>query len=104
MDELNPTALEQEIYEEMELTLRWSVIRTLCGTCLRHFVDARLSDRLYCFPDRSYGTPAPSARRRGYDYNGHATDPTIPPYETKPAAGTSGGGLHITTMGGTILP
>ena len=24
MDELNPTALEQEIYEEMELTLRWS--------------------------------------------------------------------------------
>ena len=40
MDELNPTAREQEIYEEMELTPEMiRSIRTLCGTCLRHFVD-----------------------------------------------------------------
>ena len=42
MDELNPTAREQEIYEEMELTPEMiRSIRTLCGTCLRHFVDAK---------------------------------------------------------------
>ena len=41
MDELNPTAREQEIYEEMELTPEMvKSIRTLCGTCLRHFVDS----------------------------------------------------------------
>ena len=40
MDELNPTVREQEIYEEMELTPEMvKSIRTLCGTCLRHFVD-----------------------------------------------------------------
>ena len=39
MDELNPTVREQEIYEEMELTPEMvKSIRTLCGTCLRHFV------------------------------------------------------------------
>jgi hypothetical protein len=42
MDELNPTVREQEIYEEMELTPEMvKSIRTLCGTCLRHFVDAK---------------------------------------------------------------
>ena len=41
MDELNPTVREQEIYEEMELTSEMvKSIRTLCGTCLRHFVDS----------------------------------------------------------------
>lgn len=40
MDELNPTVREQEIYEEMELTPEMiKSIRTLCATCLRHFVD-----------------------------------------------------------------
>ena len=44
MDELNPTVREQEIYEEMELTPEMvKSIRTLCGTCLRHFVDAKAS-------------------------------------------------------------
>ena len=43
MDELNPTVREQEIYEEMELTPEMvKSIRTLCGTCLRHFVDAEI--------------------------------------------------------------
>ena len=42
MDELNPTVREQEIYEEMELTPEMvKSIRTLCSTCLRHFVDAK---------------------------------------------------------------
>ena len=41
MDELNPTVREQEIYEEMELTPEMiKSIRTLCATCLRHFVEA----------------------------------------------------------------
>ena len=45
MDELNPTVREQEIYEEMELTPEMvKSIRTLCGTCLRHFVDAKRSE------------------------------------------------------------
>ena len=43
MDELNPTVREQEIYEEMELTPEMvKSIRTLCGTCLRHFVAAMI--------------------------------------------------------------
>lgn len=43
MDELNPTVREQEIYEEMELTPEMiKSIRTLCATCLRHFVEAKL--------------------------------------------------------------
>ena len=42
MDELNPTVREQEIYEEMELTPEMiKSIRTLCATCLRHFVEAK---------------------------------------------------------------
>ena len=46
MDELNPTVREQEIYEEMELTPEMiKSIRTLCATCLRHFVEANLHHR-----------------------------------------------------------
>ena len=42
MDELNSTVREQEIYEEMELTPEMvKSIRTLCATCLRHFVEAK---------------------------------------------------------------
>ena len=42
MVELNPTVREQEIYEEMELTPEMvKSIRTLCATCLRHFVEAK---------------------------------------------------------------
>ena len=42
MDELNPTVREQELYEEMELTPEMiKSIRTLCATCLRHFVEAK---------------------------------------------------------------
>ena len=49
MDELNPTVREQEIYEEMELTPEMiKSIRTLCATCLRHFVEAKLSKLLSC--------------------------------------------------------
>ena len=55
MDELNPTVREQEIYEEMELTPEMvKSIRTLCGTCLRHFVDAKaFKIALVPSPDRS---------------------------------------------------
>ena len=49
MDELNPTVREQEIYEEMELTPEMiKSIRTLCATCLRHFVEAKVSKSLSC--------------------------------------------------------
>ena len=58
MDELNPTVREQEIYEEMELTPEMvKSIRTLCGTCLRHFVDAKaFKIALVPSPDRSMDT------------------------------------------------
>ena len=43
MVELNPTVREQEIYEEMELTPEMvKSIRTLCATCLRHFVGGEV--------------------------------------------------------------
>ena len=43
MVELNPTVREQEIYEEMELTPEMvKSIRTLCATCLRHFVGSKV--------------------------------------------------------------
>ena len=43
MVELNPTVREQEIYEEMELTPEMvKSIRTLCATCLRHFVESEV--------------------------------------------------------------
>ena len=53
MDELNPTVREQEIYEEMELTPEMvKSIRTLCGTCLRHFVDLGMKKHSF-LPDCS---------------------------------------------------
>ena len=70
MDELNPTVREQEIYEEMELTLEMiRSIRTLCGTCLRHFVDAKtFKIALVPSADRSMDTCTVCQMRRGYDY------------------------------------
>ena len=63
MDELNPTVREQEIYEEMELTPEMiKSIRTLCATCLRHFVEAKLSKSPSCRVQTGVWTPAPSAR------------------------------------------
>ena len=63
MVELNPTVREQEIYEEMELTPEMvKSIRTLCATCLRHFVEAKaFKIALVPSPDKSM-TPARSAR------------------------------------------
>ena len=70
MDELNPTVREQEIYEEMELTSEMvKSIRTLCGTCLRHFVDAKaFKIALVPSADRSMDTCTVCQMRRGYDY------------------------------------
>ena len=67
MDELNPTVREQEIYEEMELTPEMvKSIRTLCGTCLRHFVDAKaFKIALVPSPDRSMDTCTVCQMRRG---------------------------------------
>ena len=70
MDELNPTVREQEIYEEMELIPEMvKSIRTLCGTCLRHFVDAKaFKIELVPSSDRSMDTCTVCQVRRGYDY------------------------------------
>lgn len=70
MDELNPTVREQEIYEEMELTPEMvKSIRTLCGTCLRHFVDAKaFKIALVPSADRSMDTCTVCQMRRGYDF------------------------------------
>ena len=70
MDELNPTVREQEIYEEMELTPEMvKSIRTLCSTCLRHFVDAKgFKIALVPSADRSMDTCTVCQMRRGYDY------------------------------------
>ena len=67
---LNPTVREQEIYEEMELTPEMvKSIRTLCGTCLRHFVDAKaFKIALVPSADRSMDTCTVCQMRRGYDY------------------------------------
>ena len=66
MDELNPTVREQEIYEEMELI---KSIRTLCATCLRHFVEAK-AFKIAIVPsaDNSMDTCTVCQTRRGYDY------------------------------------
>ena len=63
-------ALEQEIYEEMELTPEMvKSIRTLCATCLRHFVEAKaFKIALVPSPDRSMDTCTVCQMRRGYDY------------------------------------
>ena len=44
-------------------------IRTLCGTCLRHFVDAKaFKITLVPSADRSMDTCTVCQMRRGYDY------------------------------------
>ena len=100
MDELNPTVREQEIYEEMELTPEMvKSIRTLCGTCLRHFVDAKaFKIALVPSADRSMDTCTVCQMRRGYDYVVMPADPTIPPYlEQSPLRNIRQRALHITT-------
>ena len=70
MDELNPTVREQEIYEEMELPPEMiKSIRTLCATCLRHFVEAK-AFKIAIVPstDNSMDTCTVCQTRRGYDY------------------------------------
>ena len=70
MDELNPAVREQEMYEEMELTPEMvKSIRTLCATCLRHFVEAKaFKIALVPSPDRSMDTCTVCQMRHGYDY------------------------------------
>ena len=70
MDELNPTVREQEMYEEMELTPEMvKSIRTLCATCLRHFVEAKaFKIALVPSADKSMDTCTVCQMRRGYDY------------------------------------
>ena len=66
----NPTVREQEIYEEMELTPEMiKSIRTLCATCLRHFVEAKaFKIALVPSADRSMDTCTVCQTRRGHDY------------------------------------
>ena len=100
MDELNPTVREQEIYEEMELTPEMvKSIRTLCGTCLRHFVDAK-AFKIALVPSQTGAwTHAPSARCGAAMIMWSCTaDPTIPPYlEQSPLRNIRRRALHITT-------
>ncbi len=62
---------EQEIYEEMELTPGNDQypIRTLCATCLRHFVEAK-AFKIAIVPsaDNSMDTCTVCQTRRGYDF------------------------------------
>lgn len=70
MVELNPTVREQEIYEEMELTPAMvKSIRTLCGVCLRHYVETK-AFKIAIVPnkDRCMETCTVCQTRRGYDY------------------------------------
>lgn len=70
MDESTRTAREQEIYEEMELTPEMvRSIRTLCGTCLRNFVEAK-AFKISVVPslDKSMDTCTICQTRRGHDY------------------------------------
>ena len=66
----DPTVREQEIYEEMELTPEMiKSIRTLCATCLRHFVEAKaFKIALVPSADRSMDTCTVCQTRRGHDY------------------------------------
>ena len=59
-----------EIYEEMELTPEMiKSIRTLCATCLRHFVEAKaFKIALVPSADRSMDTCTVCQTRRGHDY------------------------------------
>ena len=73
MVELNPTVREQEIYEEMELTPEMvKSIRTLCATCLRHFVEAKaFKIALVPSPDKSMDTCTVCQTNRGHDNECH---------------------------------
>ena len=70
MNENDRTILEQAIYEEMELTPELiRSIRTLCASCLRHFVEAK-AFKIAIVPsaDNSMDTCTVCQTRRGYDY------------------------------------
>ena len=70
MDEQNPTIKERQIYHEMKLTPAMvKSIRTLCGVCLRHFVESK-AFRIAIVPsaDKSMDTCTVCQTRRGHDY------------------------------------
>ena len=70
MDELNPTVRKHEIYEEMGLTPEMiKSIRTLCATCLRHFVEAK-AFKIARVPSADKGMDVCTVcqTRRGHDY------------------------------------
>ena len=70
MDELNPTIKERQIYHEMKLTPAMvKSIRTLCGVCLRHYVETK-AFKIAIVPnkDRCMETCTVCQTRRGYDY------------------------------------
>lgn len=64
------TVREQELYEEMELTPEMiKSIRTLCATCLRHFVEAKaFKIALVPSADKSMDVCTVCQTRRGHDY------------------------------------
>ena len=67
---MDDTVREQEMYEEMALTPEMiKSIRTLCVTCLRHFVEAKaIKIALVPSADRSMDTYTVCQTRRGHDY------------------------------------
>nr|VUX05850.1 Uncharacterised protein [Faecalibacterium prausnitzii] len=67
---MDDTVREQEMYEEMALTPEMiKSIRTLCATCLRHFVEAKaFKIALVPSADRSMDTCTVCQTRRGHDY------------------------------------
>ena len=70
MDEQNPTIKERQIYHEMKLTPAMvKSIRTLCGVCLRHYVETK-AFKIAIVPnkDRCMETCTVCQTRRGYDY------------------------------------
>ena len=70
MDEANPTIKERQIYHEMKLTPAMvKSIRTLCGVCLRHYVETK-AFKIAIVPnkDRCMETCTVCQTRRGYDY------------------------------------
>ena len=63
MDELNPTIKERQIYHEMKLTPAMvKSIRTLCGVCLRHYVETKAFKSPLCRIRTDAWKPARSAR------------------------------------------
>ena len=70
MNDFTPTAQELEIYAEMELTPEMiKSIRTLCGVCLRHFVESK-AFKIAVVPstDKSMDTCTVCQTRLGHDY------------------------------------